>query len=130
MSPHLPRTPILHLTQSFWTPMWKEGAMPDFFSQAFLDYVAEHAKDMDEHVGDPMVLGYFIDNELPWAPDHRKTPELFDGYMGLGADAAGKQRFVALMKERHGTVEAFNKVWKPSVADWGRAGGNGRVETP
>ena len=118
MSPHLPRTPILHLTQSFWTPMWKEGAMPDFFSQAFLDYVAERAKGIDQHAGDPLVVGYFIDNELPWAPDHRKTPELFDGYVGLPADAAGKQRFVALMKERHGTVDAFNGGWKPSVADW------------
>ncbi|MBN2309620.1 MAG: beta-galactosidase, partial [Candidatus Hydrogenedentes bacterium] len=116
---HLPYAPILHLSQSFWSPWWKdEGVVPDFFSDAFLAYVEEKAAGIDKYAGDPKVLGYFIDNELPWAPDHRKTPELFYGYVALPADAAGKGQLVAFMEERYGTVEAFNEVWKPAVAGW------------
>ena len=67
-----------------------------------------------------MIVGYFLDNELPWAPDHNHLPELFDGYVAMPADAPGKQQFAAFMKERYETVEAFNKVWKPRVEDWSK----------
>jgi agarase len=64
------------------------------------------------------VIGYFIDNELGWAPDHRKRPELFDGYVALSADAPGKRKLVEFMKQRHQTVAAFNRAWKPKLVDW------------
>ncbi len=92
--------------------------MPDFFAPEFREAVEEKAKKVEEHVGDPMIVGYYLDNELPWAPDHNHMPELFDGCVALAADAPGKQRFVAFMQERYETVEAFNKVWKPKLKDW------------
>ncbi|MFO7975520.1 MAG: hypothetical protein R6V12_12890, partial [Candidatus Hydrogenedentota bacterium] len=82
VSPYLPRTPILNLTRSFWFSSWKkEGLMPDFYSPEFKEYVEDTAQKVEEHVGDPMIVGYFLDNELPWAPDHNHMLELFDGYV-------------------------------------------------
>ncbi len=119
VNPHLPRTPILNLTRGYWMSSWKEGGhMPDFFAPAFQQYVEDHAKAVEPHVGDPMIIGYFIDNELPWGPDHQKMPELFDGYVAMPAEAPGKQKFIAFMKKRYETIAAFNKVWKPKLADW------------
>jgi len=118
VNPYLPRTPILNLTNGYWKACWKEGHVPDFFSSEFDTYVAERAQAVEKHVGDPKVLGYFIDNELGWAPDHRNRPELFDGYAALPADAPGKQKLVAFMQQRHQTVAAFNRVWKPKLTDW------------
>ena len=92
--------------------------IPYFFDDAFSTYVAECAKSLENHVGDPMILGYFIDNELAWGPDHRNKPELFDGYVALPANAPGKQKLVEFMQERHQTVEAFNRVWKPKIKCW------------
>ena len=121
VNPYLPRTPILNLSRSFWFNCWDEkGLMPDFYSSEFKDFVEDRAQTVEEHVGDPMIVGYFLDNELPWAPDHNHLPELFDGYVAMPADAPGKQQFAAFMKERYETVEAFNKVWKPRVEDWSK----------
>jgi len=118
VNPHLPRTPILHLSQNYWKAAWGEGKVPDFFDPAFLDYVNEHAESIDDQVGDPYIVGYFIDNELPWAPDHRKMPELFEGYVAMPADAPGKARLVEFFSNRYASVESFNKVWKPRLESW------------
>jgi len=114
----LPRTPILHLSQNYWKAAWEDGKVPDFFAPAFLEYVEERAAAIDEHVGDPMIVGYFIDNELPWAPDHRKMPELFDGYVAMPADAPGKTQLVKFFSDRYGTVGSFNEVWRPRLRSW------------
>jgi agarase len=92
--------------------------MPDFFGPEFEKYVEERSKAVEQDIGDPMVIGYFIDNELPWGPDHRNMPELFDGYVALPADAPGKRKLVEFMQGRYGAVDAFNKVWKPKLTDW------------
>ncbi len=118
VNPHLPRTPILHLSQNFWKASWEAGEVPDFYSDAFLDYVNDHAKSIDEHIGDPMIVGYFIDNELPWAPDHRKMPELFAGYVAMPTDAPGKTALVDFFSERYESVHAFNKTWSPRIDSW------------
>jgi len=115
---HLPRTPILHLTNSQWAECWKERRLPDFFDPAFVELVQQRAAQIQAHASDPSVIGYFIDNELPWAPDHRRTPELFDAYAAMPGDAPGKRRFVAFFQERYPTVQAFNKVWEPTLPDW------------
>jgi len=115
---HLLRTPILHLTDSYWKEARKEGRVPDFYAPAFEEFVNSRAEKLEEDVGDPALIGYFIDNELPWAPDHRKTPELFDGYAAMPAGTPGKARLVAFLRERHETVDAFNAVWKANVTDW------------
>lgn len=115
---HLPRTPILHLSQNYWSARWKEGEVPDFFSPAFQEYVNERAQAIKEQVGDPFVVGYFIDNELPWGPDHRNMPELFDGYVAMSADSSGKSRLVQFFSDRYESVESFNKVWRPRIGSW------------
>ena len=118
LNQYLPRTPILHLTQAHWSECWRKGSFPDFFDPAFVEYVEDRARGIERNAGDPFVLGYFIDNELPWAPDHRNMPELFDGYVALPKGTAGKERLVEFMKRRYVTVGAFNKVWGPAVDDW------------
>ncbi|MCP4644004.1 MAG: hypothetical protein GY851_26415 [bacterium] len=118
VNPHLPRTPILNLGGGYWGQAWKEAKAPDFFAPAFTEYVAERAKSIEAHAGDPLVIGYFIDNEQPWSTDHRKAPTIFAGYVAMPEDAPGKQRLLEFFKERHGTVESFNKAWKADCSDW------------
>ncbi len=115
---YLPRTPILHLSQSYWKAAWEAGKVPDSFDPAFAAYVNDHAAAIDEHVGDPSVVGYFIDNELPWAPDHRNMPELFAGYMAMPANSPGKNALVEFFSNRYDSIDAFNAVWKPAIRDW------------
>lgn len=118
LNPHLPRTPILHVSQGFWSEAWNDGKAPDFFGTAFSDYVNEQAKALEEHVGDPYIVGYFIDNELPWAPDHRNMPELFDGYVAMPAESPGKTALVQFFSDRYEAVDGFNRVWRPRIASW------------
>ncbi|MBN2310010.1 MAG: hypothetical protein JXR94_13640, partial [Candidatus Hydrogenedentes bacterium] len=118
LNDRMPRTQLLSLTQGYWGGFIKEGKIPDFFAQEFRDYVSERAKGIEQHAADPLVIGYLIDNELPWAPDYRSTPELFDGYLAMPAESPGKRKFIEVLKERHQPVESFNRVWKPSLAQW------------
>ena len=115
----LPHTPILGLTDGLWARNWKEGGVPDFFSPEFAGYVEERAAGtVPGYAKNPLLLGYFIDNELPWSPDHRDTPELFDGYCAMPADNAGKQRLIEFFRERYTTPAEFNKVWAPALETW------------
>ncbi len=118
LNDRVPRTPILSLTKGYWAERWQGGRVPDFFGSEFLQHVKRQSEQIEQHAGDPYVIGYFIDNELPWAPDHRHTPELFDGYLAMPAEAAGKHKLADFFKERYGTVEEFNKVWEPKLHDW------------
>ncbi len=115
----LPHTPILSLSRGLWAHHWADGGVPDFFGAEFADYVEERAaKTVPSYAGDPMVLGYFIDNELPWAPDHNGTPELFDGYCAMPAGSPGKSRFVEFFRGRYAEPAQFNTVWAPAVEAW------------
>ncbi len=91
---------------------WLQGDFPDPFSEAF-QRAAEEAvtQECSPRKADPLLLGYFTDNELDWNGWRRGTP-LFDYYLTKPKDTPGKQALVAQLKERYdGNIAPFNTAW-------------------
>ncbi len=119
----MPYTVILHMAGG----PWNEGAVPDFFAPEFEARARDQAKRITKHVNDPYLVGYYLDNELPWALDHRFTPSIFDGYVQMEKVAPGKQALVRFFKDRYEAVGDFNQVWRPAIQDWTDLGGCKRL---
>jgi hypothetical protein len=95
--------------------------MPDAFDPA---YAAALARLLRTTAGtataDPMCLGHFVDNELPWGnaagdSTHYGVP------LGVLAQKESPARsvFVVQLRERYGEVQALNRAWGSSFAAWG-----------
>ncbi len=95
------------------TDYW--GKMPDPFDPRFAQAV-DHL--MHEQAAprrdDPMLLGYFVDNELSWG--NGRAPALAQRYalavhtLALTASSPAKQAFIAMLRQHY-----------PSPADWAQA---------
>ncbi len=70
------------------------------------------------HAGDMSLLGYFIDNDLPWYGDYPwytgHSSFLFDQYLELDGSSPGKKRLVFFLRDKYRTIEALNKAWGTS----------------
>ncbi len=98
---------------------WREGIFPDVFSERF--DTATHAAAAEQcgsDCEDRHLLGYFTDNELRWGPDGRSSRSLLADYFALAPDAPGKHELVQLLRQRYGTIDAFNRLWQTSLADF------------
>ncbi len=106
------------LELSVGSGLWGRGRVPDFFSPETEEHIRSRASGIDACLNDPYLVGYFLDNELPWSYDWRRYPYLFPGYLAMPSDAPGKQRLVAFFKERYQNVERFSEVWSVPLKDW------------
>ncbi|MCB1039384.1 MAG: hypothetical protein KDA94_07640 [Acidimicrobiales bacterium] len=93
------------------------GRVDDFWDPAWADGVAASAQAAAvEHAGDPWLVGYFLDNEVPWTDDWRPGP--FSGFFGRGAEEPGKQHLVAWLEARYGGFDAFALDFATSATGW------------
>lgn len=107
----LPYTVILDLAARAGAN-WQRGEVADVFSPRFTQAVRDQAaRRCAEYRDDPLLLGYFTDNELRWGADWRSKQSLFEEFLGRDADSPGKQALVRLLRARAPTVEAFNQAW-------------------
>lgn len=98
------------------------GPMPDVFDPEFarrtkvtVDVIAKEVKN------NPWCVGVFIDNEKSWG-----IPGTVVGTYGIVVHALQfsaknhpiKEKFVALLKDKHGTIEALNKAWATEIPSW------------
>lgn len=97
---------------------WTKESVPDFFDPAVQQHIHDRASAVDPFVDDPYLIGYYLDNELPWATDWRRFPDLFPGYAAMKPEAPGKQRLVNFFRERYGDFAKFAAVWRSDAADW------------
>jgi len=97
---------------------WLTGELPDFFDPKFHQHVRKKATQCRRHRDDPWLIGYFLDNEMAWDHDWRMAPNLFERYLTLPAEAAGKQAWCRILRERYKTRKAFNQTWSPSIKSW------------
>ncbi len=97
--------------------LWGKGA-PDVFSEQFKKHVDQRAANAARTAADPFLLGYYLDNELPWAPDWRTLPEVFQCYVTLPTQSSGKQKLVEFFRQRYQTTEALARVWTVNAKDW------------
>lgn len=111
-------SPIIQLPEfmmlNFSGSHWLKGNLPDFFSTEFIDG-AENIAKTSTHPDDRNIIAYFLDNEMQWETDWRFGPSIFDLYMSMPADSAGKKAIVAFFKNKYKTPEDISKVWLPAV---------------
>lgn len=98
--------------------LWGKGQVPDFFSPEAEAHIHNRAADIDAYANDPYLIGYYLDNELPWSFDWRRLPNLFPGYVAMPPEAPGKQKLLEFFKERYQTPERFAAVWACGLNDW------------
>lgn len=100
-----------------------EEAFVDVFSPEFVTLCEETAQKVAApYVNDPMLLGYcmsdcpiFTDNDIQMMGSSTSWSRIL---RNLGADAPGKQAYVATMKEQYQDIEPFNKNYHTSFHSW------------
>jgi len=91
----------------------------DIFDPAFESFAGQRAREVcGPHRDDPQVLGWFIDNELPWGPDWRGENELLATILRDAAAPCSRRVAVELLRSRYRDVAAFNAAWHSSLASW------------
>ena len=109
----LAMTPHLDLGMSFaWE---RKQDFPDVFDPEFERHIARRARDLcGSRRDDQAVIGWFIDNELRWAPDWRGPDDLLALFLNLpaaspghrAASAAERDSFNASVAERYFALTA------------------------
>jgi len=101
----LPFTINLHLSGGDW----QSGEVADWFDPAWTDSIGTIiTNDVLPWVEEPRLLGYYLDNEMRWGPDHRGRETLLQLYLQLPSDAPGKAIAVDLLLDELGDVSGVN----------------------
>ncbi len=69
-------------------------------------------KEAAPHKDNPWLLGYFVDNEMPWGGLYK------GGIFDCDDDSPLRDAFVKLAAERYNDVRDFNKVFVTEFPDW------------
>ncbi len=100
----------------------------DVWDPAYAGLIEQHAREqIAPHAADASIVGFFVNNELPWYGAHGwpsgTRDSLVARYMDLPAEAPGKQRLA-------GFLEAFYATnWTALARDW-RIDAQGFAEVP
>ena len=73
------------------------GDCPFIFDAGFPGFCAEHARQLAKHRDDPLLLGHFSDNEMPW------SRAMLENYLRLPADDPGHRAARDWLDDRRGT---------------------------
>ncbi len=123
----LGKTPYtLQLTDYDWRmPRLGESKLKfyDVFDQRYIEKMKTLIPDQAarnpivlKSLTDPMCIGYFIDNELNFGNRGRMT--LVDDVLKCPPTQAAKREFIGDLKLKYITINALNRAWKTSYADW------------
>lgn len=94
-----PSTPVLDIGANYGFN-WEHGTMPDIFGEDFEEYVRKFVYFNIESMKDnPLIIGYFTDNELRWGPDWRSGNHLLDDFIKLSPYAPGKKVAVEVLED-------------------------------
>lgn len=116
---HMGYTVILDLGASAGAD-WLRGLFTDVFSDEFVRKINERAEQLCRpRAQDPLLMGYFTDNELRWGPDWRSPRHLLDDFLlAFAPEAPGKRVLIRFFQSRYPTVSDFNKNWGLNISDW------------
>lgn len=97
---------------------FSSGVMEDLWDPAWVDHVHATVDAVTAaHRDDPLLLGYWTDNELHWGPDWRPA-HLFDEYLDRPATSAGKQHLLGWLEARYPTFAAFAADFTTTATSW------------
>ena len=121
----LATAPLLDLGMSY---TWRNGGQasepiqefPDVFDPAFERHVRGRSRDLcGGRQQDHNILGWFVDNELCWAPDWRGGDELLTLFLNLRRSRPGTpERHLTGCELRHRDFNACNSIWRSSARSW------------
>lgn len=98
---------------------WARGLPVDVYSPRFEQTAREIARsEATPRAKDPMLVGYFSDNELWWGSDWRRWGTMLAAYLTLPADAPGRRRAIEFLRERYGSVRQLNRAWHVAARDF------------
>jgi hypothetical protein len=99
------------------------GTAADVFDPRF-DAIARAIADREaaRRASDPMLVGYFSDNELWWGGDWRNRRSMLAAYLSLPAGAPGRREAARFLRARYGTIRRLNQAWHTSAPDFDHAG--------
>jgi len=111
---------IVILDSAGHAPRYPDAMVTDFWSTGFAEWSVTTAEQRAApYVEDQNLIGYFLDNELVWGPDHFATNKtLLWLYMEFPADAPGREVAIDFVQDAAGTIEVFNQMWGTNIADW------------
>ena len=111
---------IVILDSAGHAPRYPDAIVTDYWSTGFAEWSVTTAEQRaTPYVEDQNLIGYFLDNELVWGPDHFATNKtLLWLYMEFPADAPGREVAINFVQDAAGTIEVFNQTWGTSIVDW------------
>ena len=92
---------------------WLRGMPLDVYSPQFESVARQIAeKQCAPRAQDPLLIGYFSDNELRWGPDWRGKQNMLTMYLHLPSTAPGRQHAIAFLKEKYAnSIQQLNQAW-------------------
>jgi hypothetical protein len=124
-SEELYQQPIYH-TRVVWfsEPSRKnEDRLIDVFTSDYEKAVEQIAtEEVAPHKNDPWLIGWFLNNELPWYGTHGWPEDpnhsLFDRYLALPADAPGRRVLFGFLHERYAGIDRLKADWETPATTW------------
>jgi hypothetical protein len=99
---------------------WQHGKVADFFDRRF-EMTARNlaALACRPRSRDPLLIGYFSDNELRWGPDWRGKENMLQMYLAMPEGAAGRKRATDFLRERYSNdIAKLRQAWSVEAADF------------
>ena len=103
------RSPSIEGSRGYWGK-FKDPFHPDFAKNVR----AGMAREVGTTAGDPMCIGYFVDNEIAWGND----TSLAVAALESPPDQPAKRAFLADLKAKYGTTQKLNAAWGTNHASW------------
>ena len=99
---------------------WQYGRPVDVYDPRFERAAQEAAaQECAPRAHDPLLVGYFSDNELRWGADWRGKETMLDMYLALPASAPGHVYAVNFLRHRYSDdLARFNQAWQTAAADF------------
>jgi len=102
-------TPKMEGSKGYW------GKFHDVFDPRFAEAIAKRmAREKGKSAGDPMCIGYFVDNELAWGND----VSLSMAALSSGPNQPAKKAFIADLKAKYSTIDKLNAAWATKHESW------------
>jgi hypothetical protein len=116
----MPYTPKLVIRGTVADVPVAHDRMKDPFDPRFAQIVDDSLKaPLTRLTRDPRVVGYYVDNELPWGMEDRPARyALASGALSLKADSPAKRALVDQLRQHYTSIDALNGAWGTSISSW------------
>jgi hypothetical protein len=123
-SEDLYQQPMVHARVVWFSqPAPNEDRLIDVFTADYEKAVEQVAiQEVAPHKNDPWLIGWFLNNELPWYGTHGWPEDpnhsLFDRYLMLPTSAPGRQELIHFLREHYTNIGALKADWDTAAGSW------------